>query len=256
MKDIVIPLPKNVKDKLKKFRLQYQDERIQKFIEACKGRFFETHYLCVSAFVDAICGHTFNETYDPHKVYISNDFDVMLKNKENSDIFFSFFTHPYDVLYEHQIWDWASQSQARLNAWNRLSAKIDKYCQKHYGCPWGEQNVEYVEPIPKYLPLAWDKTKEENMVNRPLYYKGELIGFVKKVTNVKCVTGQRKVWDEDEFEYIYLNVYKPYKSSILFYGIPKKVEGIKFFEKDGLTYILNESLINYELHQDRINIIK
>ena len=88
MKDIVIPLPKNVKDKLKKFRLQYQDERIQKFIEACKRRFFGAKYLCNSAFVDAICGHAFNETYDPHNVYISNDFDVMLKNKENADIFF------------------------------------------------------------------------------------------------------------------------------------------------------------------------
>ena len=243
--------------KRKEALLKYQQERVDNFIDECKSKFAERAYRVSSPFFDVVCDVAYNHLRDdPKRTFIIEDFDEILKTKERADIFFSFYTSYVIVWYDHHLSHWGGQTQDRIDRWKQLGDKIDEYCMKYYGCHWGEQKVTYEEEIPKYkplIPITSTKDVKINMVNRPLYKGEKKIGYIKCIEHVSIIVGYHPEWDEVDGDY-YPNVpdYEHYTNSILLYGKPKKVDGIRFYERDHKTYILGNSLDNYSVLEDRV----
>ena len=249
---VVVGNLKEINSKRKEISMKYQQERVDKFIESCKDKFSENGLLLDRPFFHVVC----NCIDRPREDYTLEDFDEILKTKERADIFFSFFTSYKIVWYDHYLSHWGCQTQDRIDRWKQLGNKIDAYCMKYYGCHWGEQKVTYEEKIPKYkplIPITSTKDVKINMVNRPLYKGEKKIGYIKCIENVSIIVGYHPEWDEVDGDY-YPNVpdYEHYTNSILLYGKPKKVDGIRFYERDHKTYILGNSLDNYSVLEDRV----
>ena len=237
----------------KKISMKYRQERVNKFIESCKDKFSKNAMMLPdSPFFDVVC----NCIDDPREDYTLEDFDEILKTKEYADIFFSFFTSYKIVWCDHHLSHWGCQTLDRIDRWRKLGDKIDEYCMKYYGCHWGEQKVTYEEEIPQYNPLIPITSMKEikiNMMNRPLYKGERLIGYIKGIETVSIIVGYHSEVDEIDGDF-YPNVpeYKKYRHSILLYGKPKKIDGIRFYERDCKTYILGNSLDNYSILEDRV----
>lgn len=238
-------------NEFQKIWLKHQQTRIDNLLANCKNKFTKNKYQIRKIFSDVVCGLCLSA--DATRDFIMEDFDAILATKENADIFFSFYTNPDFIWYEHYLGHWGEQTIHRKNVWITICNKLDSYCQKYYHCNWGKQHVEFVEPIPPYRPLSNGYLKENNMKNRPLYFKDTLIGYVKKIVRMSIIVGYHSEVDEVDDDY-YENVpdYRKYKKSILFYGQPHKIPNLNFYEKDGCTYILEDNLDNYTVLEDRI----
>ena len=245
-----------MKSKRREALLKYQKQRVDQFIEECKDKFAGKSYRINRPFFDVVCNAAYDMSTDPERNYIIEDFDEILKTKEQADVFFSFFTNYKIVWYDHHLSHWGTQGQDRIDRWKQLRDKIDSYCMKYYGCHWGEQKVTYEEEIPPYKPLTpitSTKDIKNNMKNRPLYKGEDLIGYIKDIKNVSIITGYHPEWDEVDGDY-YPNVpeYDEYPNSILLYNKPNKVEGARFYEEDHKTYILEKDINNYMVLEDRV----